>query len=101
MKKSKPNPATVYLNSLSPSGRRSMRCLLTTALALLNKRQSIDKFRWQTLTYADVINVRMKLSEQKKAVNTINLSLSAVRGVMNSAFHLKMIKADDLLHIGW
>ena len=44
MKKTQPNSATVYLNTLSPSGRRSMRSLLMTALALLKKRQSIDSF---------------------------------------------------------
>lgn len=99
MKKTKPNPATVYLNSLSPSGRRSTQCLLTTALTLLNKRQAIDRFRWQTLTYSDLITIKMKLQEQSKTVNTINLTLAALRGVMQSAFHLRLIKADDLLHI--
>ena len=99
MRKTKLNPATVYLNSLSPSGRRSMRCLLTTVLVLLKKRQSIDQFRWQSLTYADLITIRMTLKEQGKAVNTINLTLAAVRGVMQSAFHLGLIKADQLLHI--
>ena len=99
MKKTKLNPATVYLNSLSPSGRRSMCCLLTTALKLLNKRQAIDRFRWQTLTYADLITIKMKLQEQGRAVNTINLTLAAVRGVLQSAFHLRLLKADQLLHI--
>jgi integrase/recombinase XerD len=99
MKKTKSNPATVYLNSLSPSGRRSMQCLLKTALTLLNKRQAIDRFRWQTLTYGDLITIKMKLQEQGRAVNTINLTLAAVRGVMQSAFHLGLLKADQLLHI--
>ena len=99
MKKTQPNPATVYLNTLSPSGRRSMRSLLTTALTLLKKRQSIEQFRWQILTYADVVMIRMRLLEQGKAVNTINITLAALRGVMQSAFHLRLIKADDLLHI--
>lgn len=99
MKKTKPNPATVYLNSLSPSGRRSMQCLLKSALALMNKRQTIYRFRWHTLNYADLITIKMKLQEQKKAVNTINLTLAAVRGVMQSAFHLNLLKADQLLHI--
>jgi site-specific recombinase XerD len=99
MKKTTPNPATVYLNSLSPSGRRSMRCLLKSSLILLNKSQPIEKFRWQTLTYADLIKVKMKLQEQGKAVNTINLTISAMRGVMQSAFHLGLIKADQLLHV--
>ena len=77
MSKAKHNPATVYLNSLRPSGRRSMRCILVSALKLLKKQQTIDRYRWQTLTYADVITIKMKLQEQEKASNTINLTIAA------------------------
>lgn len=95
----KTNPATVYLNSLSPSGRRSMCSLLRTVLNLLKKRHAIERFRWQTLTYADLITIKMKLQEQGKSANTINLTLAAVRGVMKTAFYLNLIKADQLSHI--
>lgn len=93
------DPATVYLASLAPSGRRSMRCLLQTVIKLLGSRKLVENFEWQTLQYADMVNVRAKLMDLGRSIHTVNLTLSAMRGVAQSAFHLGLLDAEELLHI--
>ncbi len=93
------NPASVYLSTLAPSGRRSMRCQLQSLIPLLGGEGVVEDYDWQYLQYVDVVAVRAALLERGGALNSINLSLSAVRGVMQTAFHLGQIDADTLLHI--
>jgi len=93
------NPATVYLESLAPTGKRSMRCQLQAAIRIIQGQGTVEDFKWQTLTYADVVNVRARLLEQNKSIHTVNLCLAAVRGVAQCAFHLGVLSAENLMHI--
>lgn len=93
------NPATLYLDNLAPTGRRSMRSALQTAVDLLNLEGNLETLSWQQLGFQHLAQVRNLLKQQGKAANTINLTLSALRGVMKACFNLKLIDADQLLSI--
>lgn len=93
------DPVNVYLSSLSPSGRRAILGRLRSTAKLLNHKGSVESFPWHQLRYEHVARVRFLLFEQAKAVNTINLTLSAIRGVMTTAFNLELIDADTVMRI--
>lgn len=93
------DPVNVYLSSLAPSGRRSIRIQLCATARLLNHKGTVESFPWHQLRYEHAARVRFVLLEQGKAVNTINMTLSAIRGVMNTAFNLELIDADTMMRI--
>jgi integrase/recombinase XerD len=93
------NPALVYLETLAPSGRRSMKSQLRAALKILRSRRSVDTYNWGSLCYADMIKIRSQLLEQNKSIHTVNLCLAALKGTAQCAFHLGILKAEDLMHI--
>ncbi|NKB37927.1 MAG: tyrosine-type recombinase/integrase [Gammaproteobacteria bacterium] len=93
------NPALVYLETLAPSGRRSMKSQLRSALKILRSRRSIDTYNWGSLCYADMIKIRSQLLEQKRSIHTVNLCLAGLKGTAQCAFHLGILKAEDLMHI--
>lgn len=93
------SPVTLYLDNLAPSGRRSMRSALNSAIEILGFNDPLETVPWQQLEYQHMAQVRNQLKQQGKASNTINLTLSALRGVMKACFNLKLIDADQLLSI--
>lgn len=93
------NPITLYLENLAPSGRRSIRCALANAADIIGFTGKLETLPWQLIEYQHVALVRNALKQQLKAANTINLTLSALRGVMKACFNLKLISADQLLTI--
>lgn len=93
------NAATIYLSSLAPSGRRSMYFQLKLVLRTLGKRREVAKFDWPTLTYADVIRVRAQLIAEGRSPHSINLALAGIRGVVQCAFHLGQVDADQVLRV--
>ena len=93
------DPVTLYLQSLAPTGRRSAKSLLRTAAAILQLEGELEQMPWNILEYQHLAKVRNSLQEQKKSANTINLALSALRGVMKACFNLGLISADQLLLI--
>ncbi|MBT7953071.1 MAG: tyrosine-type recombinase/integrase [Gammaproteobacteria bacterium] len=93
------NPALVYLETLAPSGRRSMKSQLRAALKVLRSRRSVDTYNWGSLCYADMIKIRSQLLEQNKSIHTVNLCLAALKGTAQCAFHLGILKAEELMHI--
>lgn len=97
----RPNPASVYLATLAPSGRRSMRHQLAVALNILGKKAQVERFRWQTLDYADLVQVRSILLDRQRSPHTVNQALAALIGVAQSAFHLGLLDADSLLRLKW
>ena len=54
---------------------------------------------WPLLQYHHIAQVRSTLQNNGKSANTINLTLSACRGVMKACFNLGLIKADQLMLI--
>ena len=91
------DPVSVYLDSLAPSGRRSVKSLLHSSAAIIGFEGRLEEMPWNLIEYQHLALIRNTLNQQGKAANTINLALSSVRGVMRSCFHLKLINADQLL----
>jgi site-specific recombinase XerD len=96
-KQNKANPVSLYLNSLAPSGRRSIKSLLISSMAVLGFDGPLEAMPWNLVGYQQLAQIRNQLGQQGKAANTINLALSALRGVMRSCFNLGLIKADQLM----
>ncbi|WP_427500903.1 tyrosine-type recombinase/integrase [Methylomonas sp. MED-D] len=93
------SPVTLYLENLAPTGRRSMRCTLQTAANILGFMGDLETLPWQQIEYQHIASVRNTLRQHGKASNTINLTLSALRGVAKACFHLKLVSAEQLLTI--
>ena len=98
-KQHKTNPVSLYLDSLAPSGRRSVKSSLMSSMAVLGFEGPLEAMPWNLVEYQQLAQIRNTLGQQGKTANTINLALSAVRGVMRSCFNLGLIKADQLLLI--
>ena len=93
----KSDPVTLYLNSLAPSGQRSIRSLLQTAAAIIDFKGPLETLPWRLLSYCHVVNIRNTLKKNGYSANTINLTLAALRGVSSSCFHLGLISAEQWL----
>ncbi len=95
----KTTPVSLYLDALAPSGRRSMRSLLVTVANIFEFEGELERMPWPLLQYKHLAQVRSTLLNQSKSANTINLTLSACRGVMKACFNLGLINADQLIQI--
>ncbi len=90
------NPALVYLAGLSSEqSRRTMRQALDTIAGLLTEGQAdILSMPWASLRFQHTNLIRSALAEQYKAA-TANKMLSALRGVLKSAWRLGQMSAED------
>ena len=88
----KRNAATIYLASLAPSGRRAIRGRLQSVADMFNC--PFDSMPWYELRYQHLEAIRARLQEGDLAPSTINMTLSALRGVTKSAFNLDLMSAD-------
>ena len=88
------NPALVYLAALAPSGRRAVEGRLKLIANLLG-HERLDALPWHLLRYQHVAAIRAKLVEIGQAPATVNLALSALRGVAKAAFNLELITAEE------
>ena len=88
-------PAAVYLARLAPGSRRTLRGALDTMAALLTGGQA-DAMTcpWHLLRYPHAQAVRAKLDEQY-APATVNKHLAALRGVLQEAWRLEQMTAED------
>ncbi|KLE43359.1 integrase [Klebsiella aerogenes] len=93
------NPASVWLDGLAPTGRRSMRSLLNLSATLLRDSATAVSDDWSALRYVHVSTLRATLAEQGYAVATINMVLAALKGVAQTAFNLGQMDADALARI--
>src|SRR5664279_6143651 len=91
------DPVTLYLDGLAATGRRSVRSLLHSSATILGFEGPLEAIPWNLVEYQHLALIRNNLTQQGKAANTINLALSAVRGVMKACFNLKLINADQLM----
>ena len=94
--KSEANPALVYLASLAPSGRRTMRGKLESVCELLTGKRDLTLVPWHLLRYEHVAAIRARLEERGLAPASINATLYALRGVSKAAWNLELLSADDL-----
>ena len=85
------NPALVYLASLAPTGRRTMRGTLAKVATMLGT--TLEAAPWDQLRYEHVQAIRTKLAETLKPA-TVNKYLAAIRGVMRAAWRMGLIDAE-------
>lgn len=89
----------IYLDSLAPTGRKSMKTLLHQCASILGHQKPIERFDWSTLTFEKVHLIRSAFTEAGYAVNSINLALAGLKGIAKTAFNLGKIDADTMLRI--
>jgi len=90
------NPALVYLASLSKGSRPAMRNALQTIAAIITGNDDVDfvAVPWAHLRFQHTTAVRAQLAE-RYAHTTANKMLSALRGVLRSAWQLGQMTAED------
>jgi len=87
------NPAAVYLGRLASGSRRTMRHSLDTIAALAAGADALS-MPWQGLRYQHTQLIRQQLAETY-APATANRHLSALRGVLEEAWRLGLLTAED------
>jgi len=89
------HPALVYLASLAPGSRRTMRAALETVARLVSGgRATARDLAWHHLRYQHTALVRTAIAETY-APATANKILSALRGVLKECFRLGYTPAED------
>jgi integrase len=88
------NPALVYLASLGPSSRRTMRSALDTIARVVSSgAATAETLPWHMLRRQHTAAVRAALAD-RYGVRTANRMLAALRGVLREALELGLIDAD-------
>lgn len=80
-----------YISSLALSGRRGITSLLNRSAGILKRGADADNYPWEQLNYAAVAKVRAALLDDGYAVSSVNMALSALRGVAQTAFNLNCL----------
>jgi site-specific recombinase XerD len=89
------NPALVYLATLRPTGRRTMREALDIIAGIAgNGKTNLLTFPWHSLRYQHTAAIRQALAE-KYSPATLNKMLSALRQVLKEAWQLGQMTAED------
>lgn len=86
-------PVMLYLEQLSPAGRRTQRTNLERASRLLGGA-GLD-YDWAALRSSHMELLRGLMKGQGYAPSSINGTLSALRGVARWAWHLSQMKLED------
>jgi site-specific recombinase XerD len=89
------NAVLVYLASLAPSGRRTMRGKLEAVCELLTGKRDVMSVPWPLLRYEHVAAIRARLENKGLAPASINATLYALRGVAKAAWNLEQMSMDD------
>ncbi len=89
------HPAAVYLAHLAPGSRRTMTNALNTMAGLLTKnRCNIQTLDWSALRYQHTTALRTLLADLY-APSTANKMLAALRGVLQEAWRLGKMSAEE------
>ncbi|MEB7499246.1 site-specific integrase [Leclercia pneumoniae] len=88
-----------YIGGLAPSGRRGITSLLNRSASILKRDADAADYPWEQLNYAAVAKVRAALLDDGYAVSSVNMALSALRGVAQTAFNLNCMDAETLARI--
>lgn len=90
------HPLLVYLASLSPGSRRTMRGSLDMVAGFLSGGRSDSiSLDWSSLRYQHMAAIRSAVSEVY-APSTANKIISSIKGVMRECFRLGHMSAEDL-----
>ncbi|WP_323176113.1 tyrosine-type recombinase/integrase [Pantoea ananatis] len=88
-----------YIGGLAPSGRRGITSLLNRSASVLKRDADANNYPWELLNYAAVAKVRAALLDDGYAVSSVNMALSALRGMAQTAFNLNCMDAETLARI--
>jgi len=96
----RPSPSDVYLMSLGAGSRRTMR----SSLEIVARHLSADtlgaaEYRWEELTYAELVGLRDWLGSGHYRPSSANRHLDAVRGVLRAAWGLGLMSTDKHLRL--
>jgi integrase len=85
-----PSPAQAYLNTLSPSGRRTQATALNNLAYIFSdgKINIAAKFPWHHLRYEHTSQLSSRMTEIGYAKATVNKHLVALRRVLEEAYRL-------------
>lgn len=90
----------IYLLSLqSRQSQVTMASLLNVVSNMIANKKSHLEVDWSILNYELVLTLISKLSEQKKSPATLNVYLSAIKGVAKEAWRKKLIDVETYQHI--
>lgn len=92
----KESPLEVYLSRLTTAGskRAQLHELNSIAKFLSDGELTAETMEWHRLRFSHTLKARDWLAQNYKT-STANKALSALRGVLQSAWRLKMMSADD------
>ncbi len=88
------SPEEVYLAKLSENGRAAMHGRLLYVARMLGA-QSVDEVPWERMRYQDIAAIRARLLANNLSPATINLTLSALRGVARESWRLTFMTSDE------
>lgn len=91
--------AALYLQSLSPNGRRAVRSILASAIRQLDGESNVETYPWQKLGYTELMSIKASMIEQHYAPRTINLVISSIRSIVRTSFYLGEIEAEQILRL--
>lgn len=85
-----PSPAEAYLNTLSPSGRRTQATALANLASIFSNGKLSDpfKFAWQNLSYEQTSILPAYMIHIGYAKSSVNKHLVALRRVLEEAYRL-------------
>jgi integrase len=90
----------IYLLSLqSKQSRVTMASLLNVTAMMLEKKKKHQDVDWSKLHYEKILMLLSELSDQGKSPATINVYLSALKGVAKEAWRKKLIDVESYQHI--
>lgn len=85
------NVLDAYISGLAPSGRRGITSLLNRSAGILKRGADAASYPWEQLSFAAVAKVRAALLDNGYAVSSVNMALSALRGIAQTAFNLNYL----------
>ncbi|MFD2166749.1 tyrosine recombinase XerC [Thalassotalea euphylliae] len=90
----------IYLLSLqSQQSRVTMDSLLNVVAFKFQKKKRHQDVDWSQLSYQHILLLLSQLSDEGKSPATINVYLSALKGVGKEAWRKKLISVEDYQHI--
>ncbi|WDE07998.1 tyrosine-type recombinase/integrase [Thalassomonas viridans] len=93
-------PSEIYLLSLQSSQSRiTMTSLLNVVAYKLQQKKSHQQVDWSRLNYEQILSLLSDLSQQGKSPATLNVYLSALKGVAKEAWRKKLIDVESYQHI--
>ncbi|WDE14262.1 tyrosine-type recombinase/integrase [Thalassomonas haliotis] len=94
------SPSEIYLLSLqSAQSRVTMASLLNVVAYKLQQKKTHQQVDWSQLNYEQILILLSDLSQQGKSPATINVYLSALKGVAREAWRKKLIDVESYQHI--